>query len=110
MDVSVIIVNYNTSSFVKKCIESIIKCSTKVIYEIIIIDNQSPNRDIEEFQNHYSNTSFYFLSKNRGFGAGCNYGAFRAKGKYLLFLNPDIILTQNCFSTFMEFLESNSES
>ncbi|MBK8383894.1 MAG: glycosyltransferase [Ignavibacteria bacterium] len=50
---------------------------------------------------------FYFLNENRGFGAGCNYAAGKASGKYLLLVNPDIEFTNDAVSGLIRFMEND---
>lgn len=85
---SIIYVYYNTPSEIVKSVGSILKQPCKVSFEIIIVDNNSAKkipralfgkRKIKIIQSGY----------NLGFGGGCNTGARKANGKYLLFLNPD---------------------
>ncbi len=107
LDVSIIIVNYDTESHLRKCLDSAIKYTKDVEFEIIVIDNNSPNRAIEGFSVLYPMVNFQFRKINDGFGAGCNYGASISKGRYLLFVNPDLVLKSNVVKGFMEFFESS---
>lgn len=108
-DISVIIVNYNTTIHIRNCLESIIKFTEDVKYEIIIVDNNSPERDIEALSTEYKCVKFFMRSINDGFGSGCNFGAKQAKGKYLLFINPDNIILDNAFKRFFMYMESNPD-
>lgn len=109
MDLSIIIVNYNTTHHLKKCLDSIYGYTSKLRYEVIIVDNNSPEREIEKLQLLYSHAQFLFRAVNEGFGAGCNYGCRHACGKYLLFINPDVILLNNVIHELFEFMEKNLE-
>ena len=109
MDISIIIVNYNTTDFLSKCIDSIQYHTIDVEYEIIVIDNNSTIREIEKYPLKYSSVKFYFRNCNDGFGAGCNYGAQKASGKYLLFLNPDVVLISNILSNIFLLMEDNND-
>lgn len=110
MDVSIIIVNYNTTLLVLDCISSIKKYTKDILYEIIIVDNDS-NEDIEEifyerFVNE-TNIRFIKLSENIGFGRANNEGFRVAKGKYVLCLNPDTLLVNNAIKLMTDFLDNN---
>jgi len=107
MDISIIIVNYNTEEHLIKCINSLQKIDNDVKYEIIVVDNNSTNTEIKSFDKLFPNVRFLFRNINDGFGAGCNYGVKYAVGKYLLFINPDIELIDKCFEILMSFLEIN---
>jgi GT2 family glycosyltransferase len=108
IQVSVIIVNYNTSFYLKKCLESIFEHTKGLKYEIIVVDNNSPDRIIENFKNDFPAVNFYLRDVNDGFGAGCNYGAQISKGKYLTFVNPDIIFSNNALKKFYDYMEINN--
>jgi GT2 family glycosyltransferase len=110
MDISIIIVNYNTTSHLKKCLDSIIEFTKDVEFEIIVVDNNSVNRNIENFPNNYPAVKFLFRDVNDGFGGGCNHGALIAKGKYIAFINPDIIFSNNVLFEFKKFLDINLET
>ena len=111
-DLSIVIVNYNLSEEIGNCLQSIAKIidSPRVInYEIIIIDNNSPDKKILELEkrNKNKNIQFYYLDKNVGFGKGCNYGFSKAKGRYICFLNPDTLINENIFIPIIDLFESD---
>ncbi|WP_278790260.1 glycosyltransferase family 2 protein [Leyella stercorea] len=109
IDISVIIVNYNTAAIIYNCILSIQKHKTRNIYEIIIVDNNS-NDNIEEVINQIYNENIRVikLSQNLGFGKANNEGAKTAQGRFLFFLNPDTILLNNALDLLAEYLKNNS--
>ena len=110
MIVSIIIVNYNTHEYLDKCLNSIQKNLKDLDYEIIVVDNDSPDREIEKVELNFPRVNFYFLKKNQGFGAGCNYGVKKSSGKYLLFVNPDIEFTDNSVFKLINFMEENANA
>ncbi|MEI2275658.1 glycosyltransferase family 2 protein [Sphingobacterium sp. ML3W] len=109
MDVSIIIVNYNSFRLILSSIESVYKHTIGINFEIIVVDNDSPQRDIERIHEHYSEVIFLKNPENRGFGSGNNFGAKGAKGKYLFLLNPDTVLLNNAIAKFYAFCESNEQ-
>lgn len=113
MDVSIVIVNYNTISLTEQCIRSVIEHTKDVEYEIIVIDNNSGD-DIETsipaiFGNSKCRITCRKLSENVGFGRGNNEGFKMANGKYLFCLNPDTILINNAVKILRDFLDCHSE-
>jgi len=110
MDVSVIIVNYNTHDFLEECLNSIIRFTKNIEYEIIVVDNNSTDRTIEKFNNYFTKTKFVFNTENRGFGAGSNLGIKNSNGKYCAFVNPDIVFTGNSLGKFYEFMEMHTDA
>jgi GT2 family glycosyltransferase len=112
MDISIIIVNYKKYDLTEMCIESIMKTLHNLSYEIIIIDNNSPNESYNILVNKYSQFDFITIhrnNKNTGFGAANNIAAKVAKSSVLLFLNPDVIVLENSIKSMYDKLKSNLE-
>lgn len=104
MDVSIIIVSYNSSAFLKNCISSILSCNDKAEKEIIVVDNNSSDNSkdiIESFDS--TGVKLIQSSQNRGFGGGNNLAFVQAKGRYLFFLNPDTKIISGCIDTLHEY-------
>ncbi len=104
---SVIISTYNSTEDLDSCLESIEQHSSGLDYELIVVDNNSPDRSCLELQKKYPAVSFHFLNSNDGFGAANNYGLRCASGDYILFLNPDTILLENTFKLGIDYLNSH---
>lgn len=107
MDLSIIIVNYNTKDLTHQTIDSIIKNTHGINYEIIVADNSTDESQICNYDSQYVTT---FKIENHGFGHGCNSGAKLAKGKYLLFLNSDTLIHDNALLRCFEYLRSNDNT
>jgi GT2 family glycosyltransferase len=110
IDVSVIIVNYNSTVLLKNCLNSIYEFTKEINYEIIVVDNYSMGGDIEEQLKNYERIKLIKNDVNRGFGTANNQGAENAKGKYLLFLNNDTILFENTIKKIFDFAEASEEN
>lgn len=108
MDVSVIIVNYNTLKLTLECIASIRENTTGVSYEIILIDNNSTDGSYERFS-IMDDITYIYSDENLGFGRANNLGIQHARGKYLLLLNSDTVLLNNAISLFYNYMEVASE-
>lgn len=100
-DLSIIIVNYNSAGFIEDCLESIrenidIK-DNSLSYEAIIVDNCSNDKSLDyigQFCKRYADFRLIKNIKNMGFGVASNTGALKARGRFLLFLNPDCRLLE----------------
>lgn len=101
MDVSIIIINYNTYNLVVNCISSIKHFTPNSIsYEIIIVDNNSTHIEVENLKT-IPKIKLILSDQNLGFGAGNNLGVNNACGKFLLLLNSDTVFVEDCLSVFI---------
>lgn len=107
LTISVIVVNYNSSPFIKDCIDSLLRYTNPHRDEIIVVDNNSTDnsRDIIE---KYRKVKLIKLKNNIGYGAGCNAGARIAKGDILLCMNPDVQLLTPLNSIRDIFMKNNT--
>lgn len=105
IDVSIIIVNYNTQKLTQACIESIINNTYNINFEIILIDNASTDGSQNFFQD-FNNILFIKSDKNLGFGKANNLGYNIAKGKYIFLLNSDTIILNNAIKIFFDTMEN----
>jgi GT2 family glycosyltransferase len=109
IDVSIIIVNYNTSGLLMDCISSIYKKSKQISFEIIVIDNNSSDNSVLMVQNTYPEVILVALKENIGFGKANNKASLLASGKYLFFLNSDTYLRNDAISVLYQFMEAAPE-
>jgi len=109
LDLSIIIVNYNVKEFLQNLLDSIDKASTNISKEIIVIDNASDDGSIEVIKEKFPSVKLIENKINIGFGRANNQGLTIAKGKYILFVNPDCIVSEDTFDNMISFFESNSE-
>ena len=108
MDVSVIIVNYNTISLLVDAVDSVIEKTESIEYEIIVVDNASSDNSKNILAEKYGNkVIFISLSENIGFGRANNEAVKIAKGRNLFFLNPDTILLNNAVKILSDYLDNN---
>ncbi len=116
MDISIIIVSYNSLGFIKKCINSLRTLSwsskgKKISYEIIVADNDSRDGSLKYLaaqEKENSDITIIKIKKNIGFSRASNKGAGKASGRFLLFLNPDTRIHKGNLGDLMDFY-SNKE-
>ena len=101
MDISIVIVNYNSWVVLEDCIESINNLNTTLAIETLVVDNQSPNDLLLHYQQKYPFIKWIKNTGNNGFANGCNLGAAKATGSFLFFLNPDTRLQNNVLEHFL---------
>lgn len=107
MQVSVIIVNYNTFQLTCNCIKSIIRHTQAIKYEIILVDNGSTECDADLFTAQFPTINLLKNTVNTGFAGGNNCGIRYAKGEVILLLNSDTELTENSIAICYTYLKEN---
>jgi len=109
--VSIIMLTYNALEYTKKCIQSIQK-HTKYPHEIIIVDNGSKDgtrKYLRELDKNFENIQIKLNQKNKGFSGGNNQGAKIAKGKYVYFLNNDVLVSDSWLESMVNALEADEK-
>jgi GT2 family glycosyltransferase len=103
MDVSVIIVNWKSASYAKECVASIRALTRDVQYEIIVVDNASPDNSLEVLQG-IPGIQLVHSPQNLGFARANNLGFQHSRGNALLFLNPDTRLVDRAIDLMYQSL------
>ncbi len=108
MDVSIIIVNFNSSGYTINCIDSIYKFTKDLSFEIIVVDNQSKPEDVKTLESHLKIADFTLIKskENLGFGGGNDLGYQHASGNHLAFVNNDAELTENSLLQLLHYSQS----
>ena len=107
MDVSIIIVNYNTKYLLADCLATVFEKTKDVAYEVIVVDNASTDGSEEYITKRFPNINWINSGENLGFGKANNLGAKYASGKYLFLLNSDTLLLNNAIRIFFDYAESH---
>lgn len=100
MDVSIIIVNYNTLQMTSECINSIFDFTKQVKFEVIVVDNSSSDGSLEYFKKD-KRIKYIYSEQNLGFGRANNIGYKNSIGRYVLLLNSDTVLINDAISEFV---------
>lgn len=106
--ISIIILNYNGEKFLKKCLESILDESHHDI-EIIIVDNNSPDKSAEKILSDFKNCKFIINKKNLGVPEGLNIGINNSSGKYVVLMNNDITVTSKWLDRLLQAHKENGD-
>lgn len=107
MDVSIIIINYNTFSLTSQCIQSVLEKTSGLEFEIILVDNASTECETTIFKEIFPQIRFIKNEYNEGFAKGNNVGISIAKGEYILLLNSDTLLLNNAVLYAYEILKED---
>ena len=106
--VSIIIVNYNGKELLQKCLDSLLKVNYNN-FEIILVDNNSTDGSVEFITKNYPSLIIIKLDSNKGFAEPNNVAAKISKGKYLLFLNNDTVVTPNFIFEMVKVMETDKK-
>ncbi|MCB0481417.1 MAG: glycosyltransferase [Flavobacteriales bacterium] len=110
MDLSVIIVNYNVKHFLEQCLISALKASKTLSCEIIVVDNHSLDGSVEMVKQRFSQVQLIESKVNLGFSKGNNLGISKAKGEFILLLNPDTLVEEDTFEKVVEFMRNHEDA
>ncbi|MGQ9706705.1 MAG: glycosyltransferase family 2 protein [bacterium] len=108
-DIRAVVITYNSEKTIGDCLDYLIRDrDVGVISEIYVVDNSSTDRTKHIIKTINSDIELIELNKNVGYGSACNIGAKFAKTKYLIFLNPDIVIPEGEISKMCSFLDNNN--
>jgi len=110
IDLSVIIVNYKVKHYLLQCIDSVIKASNGLNVEIIVVDNNSRDGSIDYLCAFYPDVIFIENHINIGFAKANNQGLNQSRGRYVLLLNPDTVLSETTLSDCLRFMDGNDDA
>lgn len=105
MDLSVVIVNYNSGTVLRECLNSIYVHKPDIRFEIFVVDNDSSDGSAELVGAEFPQVNVIRNHLNFGFSKGCNQGIGKSKGKYILLLNPDTMVESHSLEKMFEFME-----
>ncbi|UAY52010.1 glycosyltransferase family 2 protein [Ferruginibacter albus] len=108
MRLSIIIVNYNVKFFLEDCLNSVLKASANITTEIFVVDNNSTDGSKEFFANRFSSVKFLWNNQNLGFAKANNIALSQCRGEYILFLNPDTIIPEDCLDKCLTFCNATN--
>lgn len=110
MDLSVVIVNYQTFELTKNTIDSILKYDYSFEYEIFVVDNASSDDSLARLEDYFKDKVKFIASRqNNGFAAGNNQALRQATGKYQLLLNSDTIVWQDTLQDIYDYMERHDD-
>ena len=110
INLSIVIVSYNTQEFLKECIYSIKKTTKNLNYEIIVVDNASSDNSVEMLKKHFPEVVAIENKKNLGFSKANNAGVKKSSGRYVLFLNPDTVVYKDALFNMLRFMDQHKKA
>jgi GT2 family glycosyltransferase len=110
IDISVVIVNWNTKDLLRNCLNSLSKTVHDLIFEVIVVDNASSDGSVAALEREFSSVIRIVNKENKGFGAANNQAFAIMKGKYALLLNTDTVLMPEAVKKLWSFCEANDKA
>ena len=108
MKLSILIVNYNVTRLLRNCLNSIQQYISNVDYEVIVMDNLSPDSSWKVLIDEFPTVKFIENTANEGFAKANNKAAKLATGEYILLLNPDTEFEGNMMKEILDFTDLQS--
>lgn len=106
MLLSVIIVNYKVKNLLRECLKSVDVAAQDIESEIWVVDNHSDDGSVEMIRKEFPNVNLIANTENKGFSTANNQAIDKAKGEYLLILNPDTVVNKATFQDCLKFSQS----
>jgi len=110
MDLSIIIVNWNTKNLLLQCLESVYQTTKRIEMEVFVVDNGSTDGSVAAAKERFTEVKFIQNEINLGFAKANNQAMPLAVGKYLLLLNPDTMVKEGAIERLISFMEAHSEA
>lgn len=107
MKLSIVIVNYNVKHFLEQCLRSVQNAVNEIDTEIFVVDNNSVDGSNEMVKNLFPEVILIANSENVGFSTANNQAIEKSTGEYVLLLNPDTIVPENCFTKLLALLTAS---
>lgn len=109
IDLSLIIVNWNTKDLLKECIKSIFSASGSLRIEIIVSDNGSTDGSLEMLSSYFPQVRCVENNENLGFAKANNRAIQYAVGRYICLVNSDVKVLGNCLNNIIAYLDKNKD-
>lgn len=110
VDLSICIVNWNTETQLRECLQSIYAGTEAISFEIFVIDNASSDGSVEMVRALFPEVILLANQRNRGFAAANNQAIRLAAGRYVILLNPDTVIHRGALETMVQFMDGRPEA
>lgn len=110
MLLSVVIVNYNVRYFLEQCLHSVFKSGKNIDIEVFVVDNQSVDGSADMVREKFPMVQLIVNQENAGFSKANNQAIKKARGRYILLLNPDTVVEDDTLQAVTGFMESHPDA
>ena len=109
MKLAIVIVNYNVKHFLNQCLKSVYQSIRSIDAEVWVVDNNSVDGSVEMVQSLFPEVHVIANKENVGFSVANNQAIKKSTAEYILLLNPDTIVPENCFVKLLTFADSRPD-
>ena len=109
LKLSIIIVNYNVKHFLEQCLKSVYQAIQNIEAEVFVVDNNSIDGSQDMVSSSFPDVKLICNTINTGFSTANNQAIKLSKGEYILLLNPDTVVPENCFQPLLEFADQTPD-
>jgi len=109
IDVSVVIVSWNTREILRDCLRSVFEQTRDVSFDVCVVDNNSHDGSAEMVRAEFPEVKLIANAENRGFAAACNQGMRIARARYVLLLNPDTVILEDAISQCLRYADHHAD-
>lgn len=110
MDLSIVIVNWNTRELLSRCLRSVYDTTRHLGFEVIVVDNASTDGSRDMVRREYPGAILIASAENEGFAKANNRAIRRSQGRYILLLNSDAFVCENTIEHMVTFMEGRPEA
>ncbi|MBI4743365.1 MAG: glycosyltransferase family 2 protein [Actinobacteria bacterium] len=103
---SIVIISFNTETLIEKCLSSIYSQKDITSFEVFVVDNGSTDKTVENIRKKHPQVNLIANKSNLGFAKASNQAIKKSMGKYILFLNSDVILLEDSLKKMIDFMDS----
>jgi len=108
MKISIVIVNYNSTDHLERCLDSIYAETGRISFSVVVVDNASDDQDsVRVLAERFAGLKLILNPTNVGFSTACNQGIRRQPAPYYLLLNPDSLVRDRAVERSLEFIDDH---
>ncbi len=107
VDISILIVNFNGERVLAPCLDSLFAHPPQASYEVIVVDNASSDKSVEQLSSYTQDITLIQNTQNRGFSYANNQAVKQAKGAFFFFLNNDTLLLEGTLTALWSFAKQH---
>lgn len=107
--ITILIVNYNSASYLRACLQSIRESIGDISAELLLVDASSPDQSVAVARELWPNLRLITVTESLGYVRANNVGLKEARGRYTMYLNSDTVIQKGTFHELVRFMDENPE-